>query len=79
MAPVTMIGEIAAVTVTEISANSLFGALVALASEASGQRDNSMSARAGHSPEEGSSARVGMPAGHSHPEDLRGAPMLAEG
>jgi NADH dehydrogenase len=31
---------------------------VALASEASGQRDNSISARAGHSPEAGSSARV---------------------
>jgi NADH dehydrogenase len=31
---------------------------VTLASEASGQRDNSISARAGHSPEAGSSARV---------------------
>src|SRR5215469_14623775 len=33
---------------------------VALASEASGQRDNSISARAGHSPEVGSSARVAL-------------------
>jgi DNA helicase II / ATP-dependent DNA helicase PcrA len=33
---------------------------VALASEASGQRGHSISARAGHSPEEGSSARVTM-------------------
>jgi hypothetical protein len=33
-------------------------ATAALASEASGQRGNSMSARAGHSPEEGSSARA---------------------
>jgi len=50
MAAPSMIGEIAAVTITEISANSLFGALApvsghgqtaALASEASGQRGNS--------------------------------------
>ncbi len=50
MAASSMIGEIAAVTITEISANSLFGALApvsghgqtaALASEASGQRGNS--------------------------------------
>jgi hypothetical protein len=35
-------------------------ARVALASEASGQRDHSISARAGHSPEPGSSARVAL-------------------
>jgi tRNA-2-methylthio-N6-dimethylallyladenosine synthase len=69
MAPAELIGEIAAVTVTDVSANSLFGALAnasraahtALASEASGQRGNSISARAGHSPEAGSSARTRAP------------------
>src|SRR5262245_1423885 len=37
---------------------SLLARVAALASEASGQRGNSISARAGHSPEEGSSARA---------------------
>ena len=51
--------EIAATRETEIAAATGFAlALAALASEASGQRSHSISARAGHSPEEpGSSAR----------------------
>ena len=51
-------------------------ARAALASEASGQRGHSTSARAGHSPEGGSSARAidGLP---SLPDDLRG-PLTAE-
>jgi protein ImuA len=51
--------EIAATRETEIAAATGFAlALAALASEASGQRGHSISARAGHSPEEpGSSAR----------------------
>ena len=43
------------------NAASIATAAAALASEASGQRGNSMNARAGHSPEEGSSARAALP------------------
>jgi hypothetical protein len=79
MAPAELIGEIAAVTVTDVSANSLFAAL---ASEASGQRGNSTSSRAGHSPEAGSSARGALADtardGRTHPPSSRAA-MLAEG
>jgi tRNA-2-methylthio-N6-dimethylallyladenosine synthase len=66
MAPAELIGEIAAVTVTDVSTNSLFGALA----------DTS---RAGHSPEAGSSARAALA---SEASGQRGNPtsaMLAEG
>jgi protein ImuA len=56
--------EIAAVRETELTATTGFAlaltARAALASAASGQRGNSISARAGHSPEVGSSARAAL-------------------
>jgi tRNA-2-methylthio-N6-dimethylallyladenosine synthase len=71
MAASSMIGEIAAVTITELSANSLFGALApvsghgqsaALASEASGQRGESIVRAPETRPEPGSSARAALTA-----------------
>jgi hypothetical protein len=53
-----------------------FLATAALASEASGQRGNSISARAGHSPEPGSSARAAALA--SEASGQRGNSISAE-